>query len=161
MPRQDWGNGGSTLTRTYPGYPYIPRLFHYGIPYVFMAQIKLPIITVQSHLVKTHDVKAQVITQSSKNPACRYLSTARAEQKRTATGDVVFGSGSIGKAYRKACATAGIKGVTPHMLRHTFASRLVMSGADLRTVQELGGVADDCDGRAVQPPQPRAQSQRD
>jgi integrase len=54
-------------------------------------------------------------------------------------GDVVFGSGYIGKAFRKACATAGIKGVTPHTLRHTFASRLVMSGADLRTVQELGG----------------------
>jgi site-specific recombinase XerD len=35
--------------------------------------------------------------------------------------------------------TAGITGVTPHTLRHTFASRLVMSGADLLTVQELGG----------------------
>jgi len=32
-----------------------------------------------------------------------------------------------------------LEGFTWHGLRHTFASRLVMSGADLRTVQELGG----------------------
>jgi len=55
------------------------------------------------------------------------------------TEDIVFQHGSVGRALSKACATAKIKGVTPHTLRHTFASRLVMSGTDLRTVQELGG----------------------
>jgi len=32
-----------------------------------------------------------------------------------------------------------LDGYTWHSNRHTFASRLVMTGADLRTVQELGG----------------------
>jgi len=41
------------------------------------------------------------------------------------------------RAFRKACLRTGIGNLGPHILRHTFASRLVMSGVDLRTVQEL------------------------
>lgn len=41
--------------------------------------------------------------------------------------------------FNAACDKAKIKGVTWHTLRHTFASRLVMAGVDLKTVQELMG----------------------
>jgi site-specific recombinase XerD len=34
---------------------------------------------------------------------------------------------------------AGIQRFTWHCLRHTFASRLIIAGVDLRTVQELMG----------------------
>ena len=45
------------------------------------------------------------------------------------------------RGFREACGRAELINVTPHSTRHTFATRLVENGVDLRTVQELGGWA--------------------
>lgn len=65
--------------------------------------------------------------------------------KTRARGEFVFAKAngmpyySVRNVFDSACLRAGLQGVTPHTLRHTFASGLAMAGVDLRTIQELGG----------------------
>jgi integrase len=73
------------------------------------------------------------------------LKAALKQLKQKARGEHVFSKPdgspykSIRSAFQTACKRAKLAGVTPHTLRHTFASRLAMAGVDLRTIQELGG----------------------
>ena len=46
---------------------------------------------------------------------------------------------SIRTAFTTAARRAGLPGLTPHVMRHTFASRLAMKGYSTRAIMELGG----------------------
>jgi site-specific recombinase XerD len=46
---------------------------------------------------------------------------------------------SFRTSFEKAVRKSGLRDVSPHTLRHTFASHLVMNGVDLPTVQHLLG----------------------
>jgi integrase len=100
------------------------------------------------------DFRARVITvegaksgEIRKIPMNRKLTETLEGVKKTSKGDYVFSDngqpyGDIKTGWWTALKKAGIEGLRFHDLRHTFGTRLGMSGVDIATIQELMGHKD-------------------
>lgn len=108
-------------------------------------------LTLQWDAVDLARRRLTILSAYSKNKRARTIPLnshaldALKKLKEKATGPYVFEKAngeaykSFRTAFQTACTTAGLKGISPHILRHTFCSRLIEAGADVRTTQDLGG----------------------
>jgi len=92
--------------------------------------------TLSSALSQCHSIKGETQSHVPLN-ASAFVALKRLRRDHNQSEFVCGGLCSPRFWFEAAIEAANIKDFTWHCLRHTFASRLVMSGADLRTVAEL------------------------
>lgn len=126
-------------------YPIVFTALHTGMRKGEILNLKWSQIDLKNELIlldKTKNFERREIPMSN---SLKALFRQLHSQRRLNT-DYVFVNPDTGRRYNDlkrsfstACRKAGIQDFHFHDLRHTFASHLVMSGADLKTVQELLG----------------------
>lgn len=103
--------------------------------------LKQGILTIESRTAKTTKIR-HIPLNSLARPA---LEAHYNRSTMTGPDDPIFVNRrgqplrSIRNIFEAARKRAKLQDITAHTMRHTFASRLVMAGVDLRSVQELGG----------------------
>ena len=128
-------------------------LYATGIRVSELIHLKMQDVNLMMGYITCRDEKERIVPFGglAKKALEQYLGSARAALMHGREDDVLFvncsggpmsrqGFWKILKSYAK---SAGITAdITPHTLRHSFATHLLQNGADLKSVQEMMGHAD-------------------
>lgn len=131
----------------------LEMLYATGIRVSELIHLKTQDVNLMMGYITCRDEKERIVPfgEPAKKALEQYLGSARAALMHGRDDDVLFvncsggpmsrqGFWKILKSYAK---SAGITAdITPHTLRHSFATHLLQNGADLKSVQEMMGHAD-------------------
>ena len=131
----------------------LEMLYATGIRVSELIHLKTQDVNLMMGYITCRDEKERIVpfVGPAKKALEQYLGSARAALMHGRDDDVLFvncsggpmsrqGFWKILKSYAK---SAGITAdITPHTLRHSFATHLLQNGADLKSVQEMMGHAD-------------------
>lgn len=133
----------------------LEMLYATGMRISELINLTMSNIYLEDNMVKVYGKgsKERIIpfNDYAKNYLIDYLEFGRSELLGIKNSEYVFISSRHSKITRQAffkilkklCEEAGIsKNISPHILRHSFATHLLHNGADLRIVQELLGHSD-------------------
>ncbi len=130
-------------------------LYATGLRITELCNLKITDIDINNALIRVYGKgkKERIlpVTDYALNHLENYIKNYRNDILKEKNSDYLFISNSKTKISRqgffkiikKECSRAGIeKNVSPHVLRHSFATHLLSHGADLRVIQELLGHED-------------------
>ena len=127
-------------------------LYATGIRVTELVTLKLTDVNMKLGFIECHDgdrVRTVPVAEVAQRALSRYITEVRDDMR--GGSDYLFfnckgapmsrqGFWKIIKYY---AAKAGIdKDITPHMIRHSFASHMLNNGADIKSVQEMLGHVD-------------------
>jgi len=125
--------------------PFFRLAIHTGGRRGELLKLTWPDVDLQRGLITFQETKNGTTRHIPLNKAAREVIEGQKELKEAHPWVLYFGGNvkanfwPIRKLLWKACEDAEIERITPHTLRHTFASQCAMAGVDLRTLAELLG----------------------